>query len=147
METQISVRGEARRSIPPGSPIDDPAAWAEVRADAINAAMNKARDYASALGGSITSIEHLAEPGLLNGGDHGVTTTSSGSGRAGYEAGPRDLYAVVEMRCRATIGPVSEQSRRWIDPGQIRPTVASPPQAEPTEHGSEPPRRPRPARY
>jgi len=133
VQTQITVRGEARRSASGDSSGDDQA-WAEVRAEAVNAAIDKARDYAAALGGTITGIEHVA--------DHepaGVTL-------------PQELHAVVELRCLATVGPVSEQSRRWIDPGQVRPTASTGGSISAVAPGvpaapDESPRRPRPARY
>jgi uncharacterized protein YggE len=45
---------------------DNPA-WAAVRADAIQAAISKGRDYAAALGGTLVRAEHIADAGLLNG--------------------------------------------------------------------------------
>ncbi len=44
---------------------DNPA-WAQVRADAIRAAVGKARDYAATLGGQLSGIEHVADAGLLS---------------------------------------------------------------------------------
>ena len=41
--------------------------WAQVRADAIRAALHKGQDYATALAGSIISVEHVADVGLLAG--------------------------------------------------------------------------------
>ena len=41
--------------------------WQEVRAAAIHAAIRKGRDYAAALGGSLRSVEHVADAGLLGG--------------------------------------------------------------------------------
>lgn len=138
----------------PGPKPVDESAWAEVRAEAINAAIDKARDYAAALGGTITSIEHLADPGLLTGVAPGSSPSSRPEGTQHY-AGASELHAVVELRCLATIGPISEQSRKWIDPGLVRPaapTGVSPASgvtgSEPPFDGAgEPPRRPRPARY
>jgi uncharacterized protein YggE len=46
---------------------DNPA-WPGVRADAVQAAIAKGRDYAAALGGSLRGVEHIADAGLLNGG-------------------------------------------------------------------------------
>jgi uncharacterized protein YggE len=42
--------------------------WPEVRADAIQAAIAKGRDYAAALGGTLVRVEHVADLGLLAGG-------------------------------------------------------------------------------
>jgi hypothetical protein len=63
--------------------------WRDVRAAAIQAAIAKGRDYATALGGQLSAVEHIADPGLLGGGDrdHWVGTSSrsvvmaSGGGR------------------------------------------------------------------
>lgn len=46
---------------------DDNPDWALVRADAISAALFKGQDYASALGGSVVAVEHVADAGLLGG--------------------------------------------------------------------------------
>jgi uncharacterized protein len=59
---------------------DNPA-WARVRADAIRAAVSKARDYAATLGGTLARIEHIADPGLLSAAE-GTRWMSSG----GYAA-------------------------------------------------------------
>src|SRR5205809_494446 len=45
---------------------DNPA-WPQVRADAIGAAIGKARDYAAALGATVRHVEHIADAGLLGG--------------------------------------------------------------------------------
>lgn len=59
----------------------------EVRADAIQAAIRKGRDYASALGGSLRSVEHIADAGLL-GGDSAQhrPTRAVAFGRAAHRA-------------------------------------------------------------
>jgi uncharacterized protein YggE len=84
--------------------------WPQVRAAAIAAAIRKGRDYAAALGGSLRSVEHIADAGLLGGGDAHVT-----SGRASLRAShaysgaadpdtpaldpvPQELTAVIEAR-------------------------------------------------
>ena len=46
---------------------DDNDAWPQVRAAAIDAAIQQARHYASALGGSLVSVDHVADAGLLDG--------------------------------------------------------------------------------
>jgi uncharacterized protein YggE len=48
---------------------NDNSEWALVRADAIHAALLKGQDYASALGGAVTGVEHVADAGLLGAGD------------------------------------------------------------------------------
>jgi uncharacterized protein YggE len=45
----------------------DNRSWPRVRADAIQAAIDKGRDYATALGGSLSRVEHIADVGLLGG--------------------------------------------------------------------------------
>jgi hypothetical protein len=46
---------------------DDNPDWALVRAHAIQAALLKGQDYASALAGSVVRVEHVADAGLLGG--------------------------------------------------------------------------------
>jgi uncharacterized protein len=96
---------------------DDNPAWPLVRAAAIHAAVQKARDYAAALGGSVLHIEHVADAGLLSGGDTHRFSAASGSGSvmksvmsgggADREAPsldpvPRELVAVIEARFTAS---------------------------------------------
>ncbi|HEY8300788.1 MAG TPA: SIMPL domain-containing protein, partial [Jatrophihabitans sp.] len=45
---------------------DDNPAWPRVRADAIRTALQRARDYAAALGGSVTTVSQIADSGLLS---------------------------------------------------------------------------------
>jgi uncharacterized protein len=85
--------------------------WPQVRAAAIAAAIRKGRDYAAALGGSLRSVEHVADAGLL-GGDGGLHVTSgraslrashAGSGAANPDTPaldpvPQELTAVIEAR-------------------------------------------------
>jgi uncharacterized protein len=84
--------------------------WQEVRAAAIHAAIRKGRDYAAALGGSLRSVEHIADAGLL-GGDNAqprlIARSAGGfaSGAGGGESDPpsldpvpQELTAVIEAR-------------------------------------------------
>lgn len=91
---------------------DQNPAWREVRADAINAAIRRGADYASALGGRVTAIEHIADPGLL-GGDHSsheaglVALRASASSfeesaTLSLDPVPQEVSAVIEARLRAT---------------------------------------------
>jgi uncharacterized protein YggE len=86
---------------------DNPA-WPDVRAAAIQAAIRKAGDYAAALGGSLRSVEQVADAGLL-GGDAGQPrfTGASKMARAAAAAGgepdapsldpvPQELVAIIE---------------------------------------------------
>jgi uncharacterized protein len=95
---------------------DNPA-WPDVRAAAVQAAIRKARDYATALGGSLRSVEHVADAGLL-GGDGpeyrftGATTMARSAAAAGrvpdapsLDPVPQELVAVIEARF--TAGDVS----------------------------------------
>jgi uncharacterized protein YggE len=98
---------------------DDNRDWAMVRADAIHAALLKGQDYASALGGSIVRVEHVADAGLLGSessrpiqratnlsftvsGDHG-------SGGVSLDPVPQVLTATIEARLTAVIGPLPER--------------------------------------
>ena len=100
---------------------DNPA-WPDVRASAIQAAIAKGRDYAAALGGSLRSVEHIADAGLLGGGDAQPRFTSAAgfaarAARGGEEPDapsldpvPQELAAIVEARFTAdgvslTVGP------------------------------------------
>jgi uncharacterized protein YggE len=92
---------------------DNPA-WATVRADAIHAAIAKGHDYAAALGSSIDRVEHIADSGLLGGGNdrHSgpvpLARKLSGSRSAGspdtpsLDPVPQDLMATIEARFVAT---------------------------------------------
>ena len=93
----------------------DNAAWRVVRADAIAAAMDKGRDYAAALGGTVTSVEHIADAGLLGGADSSFRASSlmhapaAARGMGGpadvpsLDPVPQDIYAVVEARLVASV--------------------------------------------
>jgi uncharacterized protein len=91
---------------------DNPA-WRLVRADAVQAAIGKGRDYAAALGGTLRSVEHIADAGLL-GGDASQFRFTSGravaraASRGGEEPDapsldpvPQELAAVIEARFTA----------------------------------------------
>jgi uncharacterized protein YggE len=96
---------------------DDNPAWALVRADAIHAALLKGRDYAAALGGSVLSVEHVADAGLL-GGDawHDVARKAnlavSAAAHGGQPEGasldpvPQVLSATIDARLAAAVGSV-----------------------------------------
>lgn len=91
---------------------DNPA-WPGVRADAVQAAIAKGRDYAAALGGSLRGVEHIADAGLLNGGGapsgfagHRAMTRAASLGGAEPDAPsldpvPQELAAVIEARFTA----------------------------------------------
>jgi hypothetical protein len=97
---------------------DDNPRWPQVRANAIRSAVAKARDYAAALGGTVTGVEHIADTGLLGGGGGGGTATSewvehaSFSSRASRSGGgeptpsldpvPCELTASIDARFTAT---------------------------------------------
>ncbi len=96
---------------------DDNPAWAAVRTAAINAVVRKGRDYAGALHSSLTSIEHIADAGLLSESGPGapIRAASRILASAGSAVGdvdspsldpvPQEVAAVIEARLRAT--PVS----------------------------------------
>ena len=87
--------------------------WPGVRAAAVQAAIAKGRDYAAALGGSLRGVEHLADAGLLSGGNAqsgftGSHAVARAAGRAGGEPDapsldpvPQELAAIVEARFTA----------------------------------------------
>jgi uncharacterized protein len=98
---------------------NDNPAWATVRALAVEAAIRKGRDYAAALGTSVTGVEQLADAGLLDGGGPGVpfaraasrmVASASGSSDDGeapsLDPVPQELMAVVEARLRAASVPL-----------------------------------------
>jgi len=89
----------------------DNAAWQDVRAAAIQAAVRKGSDYATALGGTLRTVEHIADAGLL-GGDGAQPRLASPMVRAAAAAGgepdapsldpvPQELVAVIEARFTA----------------------------------------------
>jgi uncharacterized protein len=88
--------------------------WHDVRAAAIQAAISKGHDYAAALGGQLITVEHIADPGLIGGGDgqHWVSSSvrsarqlAGGGGDAGsapsLDPVPQELTALIEARFRA----------------------------------------------
>jgi uncharacterized protein len=98
---------------------DNPA-WPEVRAAAIRAAIRKGRDYAAALGGSLHNVEHIADAGLLGGGDstqyrfasRAMAMNASGGGEPdapSLDQVPQELTATIEARFTATGVSLTEQ--------------------------------------
>ena len=86
---------------------DDNPGWATVRAAAIEAAMRKGRDYARALGTSLTGIEEVADTGLLAG---------SGSGLPGPRAASRMLASAVGDDLDApSLDPVPQELTATIE--------------------------------
>jgi len=90
---------------------DNPA-WPDVRAAAIQAAITKGHDYATALGGSLRTVEHIADAGLLDGdnaprGFSGskmarVAAASAGESDApSLDPVPQELVAIIEARFTA----------------------------------------------
>lgn len=91
---------------------DNPA-WPGVRAAAVQAAIAKGRDYAAALGVSLRGVEHIADAGLLGGGDAqsaftGRYAMARAASRGGEEPDapsldpvPQELAAIVDARFTA----------------------------------------------
>jgi uncharacterized protein len=90
---------------------DNPA-WRRVRAAAIQSAIGKGRDYASALGVSLRAVEHIADAGLLGG--ENAQFRFTGAARAARAAPgaadsdtpsldpvPQELAAIIEARFTA----------------------------------------------
>ena len=86
--------------------------WQDVRAAAIQAAIRKGRDYATALGGSLRSVEHIADAGLLGGDGAQPRFAGASPMRAAAAVGgesdapsldpvPQELAAIVEARFTA----------------------------------------------
>jgi uncharacterized protein len=91
--------------------------WSVVRADAIRAAIAKARDYAAALGGELQGLEHLADTGLL-GSDAAAPVAASARSYSlvahapqspSLDPVPQDLVASIEARF--TMTPVALAAR------------------------------------
>jgi len=84
---------------------EDNAQWALVRADAIRAALLKGQDYAAALGGTVVSVDHVADAGLLGGDPHGgrsfAMAASGGGGEMSLDPVPQILNATIEARFTA----------------------------------------------
>lgn len=90
--------------------------WTHVRADAIRSAVAKARDYAAALGGTVTGVEHIADTGLLGSGGTGTSdwmeqASFASASRAGsrmddatpsLDPVPCELTATIDARFTAT---------------------------------------------
>lgn len=87
----------------------DNAQWALVRADAIRAALLQRRDYAAALGGTVVSVDHVADAGLLGGENHGRGSgsfgrpASGGGGQMSLDPAPQILDATIEARFTAVV--------------------------------------------
>jgi len=103
---------------------DNPA-WPDVRAAAIQAAIRKARDYATALGGSLRTVEHVADAGLLDGDGGQHRPVASPMARAAAAVGgdsdtpsldpvPQELVAIIEARF--TAGGASLATLAHTDP-------------------------------
>jgi uncharacterized protein len=85
---------------------DNPA-WPEVRAAAIRDAIAKGRDYAAALGGGLSAVEHIADPGFLAADGHRWTSAGAsfrssggceGSDAPSLDPVPQVLTALIEAR-------------------------------------------------
>jgi uncharacterized protein YggE len=82
--------------------------WPQVRAAAIRAAIDKGRDYAAALDGSLNRVEHIADVGLLGGEGTGPTRFASARSLADSAGGmpetpsldpvPQELIAIIDAR-------------------------------------------------
>lgn len=96
---------------------EDNPAWPRVRADAIKAALQRARDYAAALGGSVSSVEQIADSGLLTAGGEAGPMMRAAAGHVGLAGGgqetpqldpvPQQLTAVIEARVIAAVPELS----------------------------------------
>jgi uncharacterized protein YggE len=89
---------------------DDNGAWAQVRADAIHAALLKGQDYATALGGRVIAVPQVADAGLLDSTPRETSAartlshTYSGSADGpSLEPDPQTLTANIDARLTAVI--------------------------------------------
>jgi uncharacterized protein YggE len=116
-EVSAMITGHSRLSVfSVGWTVDaDNPGWAQVRADAIQAALRTGQDYAAALGGAVTAVQHVADAGLLGApGQPAVRTAYAASHGLGQSEGstvaldpvPQQLSATIEARFSATIGPL-----------------------------------------
>jgi hypothetical protein len=87
---------------------DNPS-WPEVRAAAIRAAIEKGRDYAAALGGSLNRVEHIADVGLLGG------ERMSSYGRASFAKASSSLEFAGGMPETPSLDPVPQELIAIID--------------------------------
>lgn len=87
-------------------------AWPQVRAAAIQAAISKGRDYAAALRGSLRTIEHIADTGLLGGADGpprfatarraaSASSMAAESDAQSLDPVPQELIAIIDARLTA----------------------------------------------
>jgi uncharacterized protein YggE len=116
-EISSMITGHSRLSVfSVGWTVDaDNPGWAQVRADAVRAALRTGQDYAAAIGGAVTAVQHVADAGLLGASGTAAramfATASSAGGHAegstvGLDPVPQQLSATVEARFSATIGPL-----------------------------------------
>lgn len=114
VEAVITGRDEVEVHSVSWSVDDDNPAWTLVRADAVRAALAKAQDYAAALGGSVVSVEHVADPGLLGGapneGQPGLAyaamAAAAPSETPSLDPVPQLVTAFIEARLTADVGPL-----------------------------------------
>ncbi len=88
-------------------------AWGQVRAEAVQAAVRAARDFATALGGSLLTVDHVADVGLLGGGGAmpggfrmermmAVPAGGGGGETPSLDPVPQEVAVTVEARFTAT---------------------------------------------
>lgn len=93
---------------------DDNPAWRECRIDAVQVALDRARDYATALGGTLVRVEQLADAGLSGATPRffarsamheGVAAISAdaGSSSPSLTPVPQQVSAAVEARVAAEV--------------------------------------------
>jgi len=90
---------------------DNPA-WSQVRAEAVQAAARAARDFAASLGGSVHTVDHVADVGLLGGGGGGgahpvaaemafLSVGASSGETPSLDPVPQEVAVTVEARFTA----------------------------------------------
>ncbi|WP_375502472.1 SIMPL domain-containing protein [uncultured Jatrophihabitans sp.] len=94
---------------------EDNPAWSLVRADAIRGALIKGQDYATALGGRVERVQHVADAGLLGGEavstPHRQATALAlrGTRRTSLNPEPQVVTAVIDARLITTVGALPER--------------------------------------
>jgi Protein of unknown function (DUF541) len=101
--------------------------WHDVRAAAIHAAIAKGHDYAAALGGRLSAIEHIGDPGFLagDGQQWGASSSrlvfTSGAGETrdapSLDPVPQELTALIEARFTAADISLTGHAQ-WPSQGQ-----------------------------
>ena len=92
---------------------DDNPAWRECRIEAVRAALDRARDYAAALGGTVVRVEEIADAGLSGGTPKFAMRAMAAAGAMESDAAPsltpvpQLVSATVDARVAAEVPPLT----------------------------------------